>query len=88
MSKTVRRQGVGYSGLLWDGIEASDVWRAPADIRERVESHLQDAQKRVLEAVCSNKEFLVRFAERMIQVREIDGQEIAAIEKGVGAMAQ
>lgn len=79
--------GFGESGLLWDGIEASDVWRAPADVRERVERHLQDAQKRALEAVCSNKAFLVRFAERLIQVREIDGQEIDAIEKGVGALA-
>jgi len=33
------------------------------------------------------EKFLVRFAERLIQRREIDGQEIEAIEEGVGAMA-
>ncbi|QFT91736.1 ATP-dependent zinc metalloprotease FtsH [Roseovarius sp. THAF9] len=82
-----RHWGFGESGLLWDGIATADARPAPADVRERVESHLQDAQQRALEAVCPNKEFRIRLAERLIQVREIDGQEIEAIEKRAGAMA-
>ncbi|MDD9725957.1 AAA family ATPase [Roseovarius sp. SK2] len=74
-----RHWGFGDSGLLWDGIEAADVWRAPAEVRDRVQAHLRRAQDMAFDLVDKNKGFLLRLAETLIQQREIHGEEVEAV---------
>ncbi|WP_057795687.1 AAA family ATPase [Roseovarius atlanticus] len=76
-----RQWGFGDSGLLWDGIAAADVWRAPSDVRDRVETHLRRAQDQALDLVDKNKGFLLRLTKTLIQQREIHGEDIEAVKR-------
>jgi hypothetical protein len=81
-----RHWGFGDSGLLWDGVSAEDIWRAPADVRERVEVHLRKAEERALELVKLNTAFVLAFSERLIRIREMSCEDIAAVQSEIAAV--
>ncbi|MGQ3489384.1 AAA family ATPase [Roseovarius pacificus] len=78
-----RQWAFGESGLLWEGLSAADVWRAPADVREKTERHLHEAQERALEIVRARKEHILYLAERLLRVREMNEPDIAAFTEDV-----
>jgi AAA+ superfamily predicted ATPase len=78
-----RHWGFGGSGLLWDGVSAEDVWRAPADVRERVEVHLHEAQDKAEVTLRANRNVLEALAERLLLVRDMSGRDIAAFTEDV-----
>ena len=78
-----RQWAFGESGLLWEGLSAADVWRAPADVREKTERHLHEAQEKALEIVSARKEHILNLAEHLLRVREMNGRDIAAFTEDV-----
>lgn len=73
-----RQWGFGESGLLWDGLSAADIWRAPKDVQEEAEGHLREAQDKALEIVRAQKSCILHLAEQLLRVREMNGADIAA----------
>lgn len=80
-----RHWGFGGSGLLWDGVSAADIWRAPADLRERVEAHLREAQDKALVTIRANRNVLETLAERLLRVRDMSGWDIERLEQDIMA---
>src|SRR6056297_3397012 len=76
-----RHWGFGDSGLLWDGLSAADTWRAPADVRERAEEHMRKAEAGALKLIGAQHSALMRLAEHLLNVREMNNQDINAFAK-------
>ena len=80
-----RHWGFGGSGLLWDGLSAADIWRAPADIRERAEAHLRAAQDEAKVTLRANRNVLEALAERLLRVRDMSWRDIELLEQDIMA---
>lgn len=76
---TELRWGFGESGLAWHGASALGVDAVPPEVKDRVESHLRQAHESAITLVKTNTALLSKIADRLIEVREIDGQELEAI---------
>jgi SpoVK/Ycf46/Vps4 family AAA+-type ATPase len=74
-----RRWGFGDSGLLWDGLSAGDTWRVPADVRERAEEHMREAETGALKLIRAQQSALMRLAKQLLRVRDMSGQDIEVI---------
>jgi AAA+ superfamily predicted ATPase len=80
-----RHWGFGDSGLLWDGLSAADIWRAPADIRERAEAHLRAAQDKAEVRLRANRNVLEALADQLLRVRDMSGRDIELLEQDIMA---
>lgn len=78
-----RHWGFGESGLLWDGISAAEVWRAPAEVRGRAEAHLREAQEKALTTLRANLKILESLAKQLLRARDMSGRDIELVEREV-----
>jgi len=78
-----RHWGFGESGLLWDGISAAEVWRAPAEVRGRAEAHLREAQEKALAILRANLKILESLAKQLLRVRDMSGRDIELVEREI-----
>ena len=78
-----RHWGFGESGLLWDGISAAEVWRAPAEVRGRAEAHLHEAQEKALATLRANPKILESLAKQLLRVRDMSARDIELLEQGI-----
>ncbi|HKL56182.1 MAG TPA: hypothetical protein VJ893_08685, partial [Roseovarius sp.] len=78
-----RHWGFGESGLLWDGISAAEVWRAPAEVRGRAEAHLREAQEKALTTLRANLKILESLAKQLLRARDMSGRDIELLEREV-----
>lgn len=74
-----RQWGLGESGLSWENMSAADLWRAPPELRDRVEAHLSKAEAAALECIEARKPTVLALADQLLEERELHTPDIAHV---------
>jgi len=77
------RWGFGESGLAWHGASNSSMHTVSPDVKQRVEEHLKEAHESAAVLIQGNTNLLSKIADRLVDVREIDEQELDAIRRSL-----
>ncbi|WP_138936632.1 AAA family ATPase [Roseovarius arcticus] len=81
------RWGFGESGLAWHGASVFGIDTAPEKVKDQVERHLRTAHEKAMAMIEENTELLSRIADRLVEARELDGQELEAIRRSLPVQA-